>query len=130
MRKFAGQIGKLAEVTVAVWILSVLLIAEFVMAPVNLWTGRTMPLFTKFTGFTPPAARRVFAPAKLAGAVLVGIGLPVAAAGVAGAALLCGICAVYLVRLARPGQRDSSGIAGFALFGSWAIALLVLQILR
>jgi hypothetical protein len=33
-------------VTVAIWILSALLVAEFVMAPVNLWTGRTMPTRT------------------------------------------------------------------------------------
>jgi hypothetical protein len=40
--------------TVAVWILSLLLIAEFVMAPVNLRTGRTMPLFTRFTSWPSP----------------------------------------------------------------------------
>jgi hypothetical protein len=33
--------------------LSLLVIAEFVMAPINLWTGRTMPLFTRFTGYAP-----------------------------------------------------------------------------
>jgi hypothetical protein len=27
---------------VAIWVLSILLIAEFVMAPINLWTGRIM----------------------------------------------------------------------------------------
>jgi hypothetical protein len=117
-------------VIVAIWILSLLLIAEFVMAPINLWTGRTMPLFTKFTGFSPTVARRVFAPVKLAGAVLIGIGLAVPAASAAGAAVIAGICAVYLTRLARPGRSGSSGVAAFALFGSWAIALLVLQILR
>ena len=47
--------------TIAVWFLSLLLIAEFVMAPINLWTGRTMPLFTRFTGFPPEVATRVFA---------------------------------------------------------------------
>jgi hypothetical protein len=117
-------------VIVAIWILSVLLIAEFVMAPINLWTGRTMPLFTRFTGFSPAVAWRLFAPAKLAGAVLIGIGLAVPAASVAGAAVIAGICAVYLLRLARPGRRELSGNAAFAMFGSWAVALLVLQILR
>jgi hypothetical protein len=58
-------------VTVAVWILSLLLIAEFVMAPVNLWTGRTMPLFVRFTGYPRSVATRVFAPVKLASAALV-----------------------------------------------------------
>lgn len=113
---------------VAIWILSLLLIAEFVMAPINLWTGRTMPLFARFTGFSPSAARRVFAPAKLAGAVLIGIGLALPAASVAGAAVIAGICAVYLIRLARPGRSVWSGVVAFAMFGSWAIALLVMQI--
>ena|SRR6266851_1012193 len=116
--------------TIAVWILSLLLIAEFVMAPINLWTGRTMPLFTRFTGFPPEVATRVFAPVKLASAALIATGLAVPAAGIAGAAIVSGICAVYLVRLAAPGRRDVSGIAGFALFGSWAVALIVLLILR
>jgi len=116
--------------TIAVWILSLLLIAEFVMAPINLWTGRTMPLFTRFTGFPPLVATRVFAPVKLASAALVAVGLAISAAGIAGAAIVTGICAVYLVRLAAPGRRDVSGIAGFALFGSWAVALILLLILR
>ncbi len=51
--------------TIAIWVLSVLLIAEFVMAPVNLRAGRTMPTFTAFTGYSPNAARRIFAPVKL-----------------------------------------------------------------
>lgn len=116
--------------TIAIWILSGLLIAEFVMAPINLWTGRTMPMFTRFTGFAPAVATRVLAPVKLAGAVLIAIGLAVPAAGLAGAAIITGICALYLVRLAAPGRRDPMGMAGFALFGAWAVALLVLLALR
>ncbi len=116
--------------TVAAWILSLLLIAEFVMAPINLWTGRTMPLFIRFTGYPPAVARRVFAPVKLASAALVAAGLAVPAAGVAGAAIVTGVCAVYLIRLGAPGRRDISGIAGFALFGSWAVALAAVLILR
>ncbi len=115
--------------TIAIWILSLLLIAEFVMAPINLWTGRTMPLFTRFTGFRPWVARRVFAPVKLASAALVAIGLAIPAAGLTGGAIIIGVCAVYLARLAAPGRRDASGIAGFALFGSWAVALVVLTAL-
>jgi hypothetical protein len=115
---------------VTIWILSVLLIAEFVIAPINLWTGRTMPLFTRFTRFSPTVARRVFAPTKLAAATLIAIGLAVPAAGVAGAAVTAGTCAVYLLQLARPGHHECSGVAAFALFGSSALALLVLQILR
>lgn len=115
---------------IGIWILSVLLIAEFVMAPINLWTGRTMPLFTRFTGFAPTVARRVFAPVKLASAVLVGVGIAVPALGVAGAAIVTAVCLLYLVRLSAAGRRDRSGIAGFALFGAWAVGLLILQLLR
>ena len=116
--------------TVAIWILSILLIAEFVMAPINLWTGRTMPAFTRFTGFSPPVARRAFAPVKLLAAVLVAVGLAVRPAGIAGAAVITAICAIYLGRLAARGRRDLAGIAGFAVFGAWALALLVLQLVR
>jgi hypothetical protein len=115
---------------IAIWILSVLLIAEFVMAPINLWTGRTMPLFTRFTGFAPTVARRVFAPVKLTSAVLVGAGIAVPVLGIVGAAIVTAVCLLYLVRLSAAGRRDRSGIAGFALFGAWAVGLLVLQLLR
>jgi len=116
--------------TIAIWILSLLLIAEWVMAPINLWTGRTMPLFTKFTGFSPATARRAFAPVKLAAAVLLVAGLAFRPASIVGAAITVAICALYLIRLAAPGRRDPSGVAAFLLFGALAVALLVLQILR
>jgi hypothetical protein len=116
--------------TVAAWILSLLLIAEFVMAPINLWTGRTMPLFTKFTGFAPEVATRVFAPVKLVAAALIATGLAIPVVGIVGTAILIGVCAVYLVRLAAPARRSGSGITAFALFGSWAVALLVILVLR
>jgi uncharacterized membrane protein YphA (DoxX/SURF4 family) len=119
-----------AEVTVAIWLLSVLLVAEFVMAPINLWTGRTMPIFTRFTGFSPVVARRGFAPAKLVAAILIAVGLAVRLAGLAGAALTAAVCLVYLVRLAARGRRDAAGIAAFTIFGCWALALLVLQLMH
>jgi hypothetical protein len=114
----------------AVVILSVLVVAEFVMAPINLWTGRTMPLFKKFTGFPETVGTRVFAPVKLAGALAVAVGVAVRPVSVAGAAVLAAVCLVYLVRLAAPGRRDPSGIFAFVLFGSWAVALAIVQILR
>jgi hypothetical protein len=116
--------------TVAIWILSLPLIAEWVMAPINLWTGRTMPLFTKFTGFSPATARRAFAPVKLAAALLLTAGLAFQQASIAGAAVTVAICALYLIRLAAPGRRDPSGVTAFLLFGALAVALLVLQVLR
>ncbi|MEZ0095498.1 hypothetical protein [Streptacidiphilus sp. EB129] len=116
--------------TIAVWILTVLLVAEFVMAPINLWTGRTMPMFTTFTGYPPSLATRVFAPVKLLGAVLATVGLFAPAAGVVGAAILTPVCALYLVRPAAPGRRSGAGVGAFLLFGSWAVAVLVLDVLR
>jgi uncharacterized membrane protein YphA (DoxX/SURF4 family) len=116
--------------TLAIWILSVLLVAEFVMAPINLWTGRTMPAFTRFTGYRPRTARRAFAPAKLLAAVLIAVGIGVRTASIAGAVLTTAICGLYLARLSVPGRRDPSGIAGFAIFGAWAAALLALQLAR
>lgn len=115
---------------VAVWILSALLVAEFVMAPINLWSGRTMPNFVRFTGYSPTVARRVFAPVKLLAAVLVVVGLAVPIAGIAGAAVTTAVSGVYLVRLAAPGRRDGAGIAGFSLFGGCGVVLLILQLAR
>ncbi|GAA1227318.1 hypothetical protein GCM10009665_17290 [Kitasatospora nipponensis] len=116
--------------TTAIWVLTILLVAEFVMAPINLWTGRTMPLFTGFTGYPPSVATRVFAPVKLLGAVLSTVGLFVPVAGVVGAAILTAVCALYLVRLAQPGRRSGSGIGAFLLFGSWALGVLILDAVR
>jgi hypothetical protein len=116
--------------TVAIWILSVLSIAEFTFAPVNLWTGRTMPNFTRFTGFSPEIATQLFAPVKLATAAALAAGLVVPAIGLAGAALATGICATYLVRLAAPERRHIDGLAGFVVFGSWALALLILRVVE
>jgi hypothetical protein len=115
--------------TIAIWILSVPLIAEWVMAPVNLWTGRTLALFTRFTGLSPDVARRAFAPVKLAAAVLLAAGLAFRPLTLAGAALTIVICALYLVRLAAPGRRAGDGIAAFTLFGALAVALLLVTAL-
>src|SRR5581483_11683518 len=74
--------------TVLLWICSLPLIAEFAVAPFNLWSGRTMPNFERFTALSPRVATRVLAPVKLAGAGLLAVGLGVASAGVAGAAAI------------------------------------------
>jgi len=115
-------------VTVALVILTLLLAAEFVFAPVNLWTGRTMANFTRFTGLPPRFATRVLAPVKLLTAAALVAGLAVGALGVAGATAALAISGFYLVRLAHPARRDPAGIGGFALFGALAGALLVLHI--
>jgi hypothetical protein len=71
-----------------------------------------------------------FAPAKLLAATLVAIGLGAPVAGIAGAAVTTGICGVYLTRLAARSRRDPAGIAGFTTFGTSALALLVLYLVR
>jgi hypothetical protein len=115
--------------TAAAVILSILLIAEFVFAPVNLWTGRTTGTFGRFTGLRATIATRVLAPVKLASAAAVAVGLAVPALSIAGAAVIIVICGFYLLRLSAPGRRDPAGIIGFAIFGAWAVALLLLRTL-
>ena len=114
--------------TVAIWILSLPLIAEFVMAPINLWTGRTMPNFTRFTGLSPSRARTVFAPVKLVGAVLLAIGLAVAPVGLAGAVVIAGVCAAYVLLLAAARRRDPAGLFFFGAGLAMSVALIVLRV--
>ena len=113
--------------TTAIVAISVPLIVEWVFAPVNLWTGRTMPNFTRFTGLPPQTATHVLAPIKLATALALTIGLAIPAASVAGALATLGICGFYLLRLTDPGRRDPAGLGGFTIFGGMALALLVLR---
>jgi len=87
-----------------------------------------MSAFIAFTGFHPATAKRIFAPVKLAGAVLVAVGVVLRPVGIVGAALVSAVCAVYLIRVAAPGRRSPAGLAGFLIFGTGAVALLVLQI--
>ncbi len=113
--------------TALIWICSVPLIAEFVMAPINLWTGRTMPNFTRYTGYSPWVATTVFAPVKLLGALLVAVGLAVHPLGLAGAVLLAIVCGVYLLRLSAPGRRAPDGVAAFGIGLVLAVVLAALQ---
>jgi hypothetical protein len=109
-------------------ILTVPLLLEFVFAPFNLWTGRTMDNFVRFTGWSPRVATTLFAPVKLATAVVLAVGLFLRGPSIAGAALSLAISLVYLVRLAHPRRRDGAGLAGFTLFGALAAALLVVDL--
>ena len=109
-------------------ILTVPLLLEFIFAPFNLWTGRTMDNFVRFTGWAPRVARTVFAPVKLATAVVLAVGLFLRGASIAGAALALAISLVYLVRLAHPRRRDGAGLAAFILFGALAAALLIVAL--
>jgi hypothetical protein len=111
-------------------ILAVPLILEFVFAPINLWTGRTMQNFVRFTGYAPRTATTLFAPIKLLTAALLAIGLFIRGVGIAGATIALAISVVYLVRLSARGRRDPAGLAGFALFGVLAAALLVVRLLK
>lgn len=116
--------------TVALWLCSVPLIAEFAIAPFNLWSGRTMANFTRFTGLSPRVAARLFAPAKLVAALLLAAGLAISALGVVGAAITALISASYLVRLTHPGRRHPDGIAAFTITLVLALVVLALQLAR
>ncbi len=113
--------------TAVMWIFSVLLIAEFVMAPINLWTGKTMHNFTNFTGLQPGVARTVFAPVKLVGALLLAIGLAVHPLGVAGAVVIAVVCGAYVILLAAPGRRDRAGLGFFAVGLIMAVVLALVH---
>jgi hypothetical protein len=113
---------------IAAIVLSVPLILEFVFAPVNLWTGRTIGNFVRFTGFDARVGRRLFAPVKLATAALLAAGVAVRALSVAGAALALAISVVYVARLLDPDRRDPAGLVGFVLFGLLAGGVLALRI--
>lgn len=114
---------------VAASVLSGVLSLEFIFAPFNLWSGRTMPNFTRFTGLPERAATQLLAPMKLITAALLVAGVFVPAASVAGAILTIAICCFYLARLAHPSRRDPAGLAGFAIFAALALALLALRAL-
>jgi hypothetical protein len=116
--------------TIALWACSLPLIAEFVFAPFNLWTGRTLSNFVRYTDLPPRIATNVFAPLKLAGAVLLAAGLVQPAAGVAGSIVIAAIGATYLFRLSAPGRRHADGQLAVGLTVTLALAVLVLQIAR
>lgn len=107
--------------------LSILLALEFLFAPLNLWTGRTMPNFMRFTGFPSTVARRVFAPFKLLLAVALIVGLFVRAVSIAGALGTIVISGVYLVRLVT---RDRVEIDGFLAFGFTTLAGLAIAVIH
>ncbi len=112
------------------WVCSVLLIAEFAVAPFNLWSGRTMPNFIRFTGLAPRVATHALAPVKLLGAVLLAVGLGVAVAGVVGAGLIALVSGFYLTRLAARGRRHIDGLCAFGISLALAAAVLALQLTR
>ncbi len=112
----------------AALIISVPLILEWVFAPFNLWTGRTLENFVRFTGFQPRVATRLFAPVKLAVAGLLIAGLAVPVLSIAGAVGTVLISLGYLARLLAPGRRDPAGLVGFTLFGLIGVALLTVRL--
>lgn len=101
--------------TTAAVVVTLLLVAEFSFAPVNLWTGRTMGNFTAHTGLPPRFATHFLAPVKLIGALVLVTGLFLRAASIAGSALAIAISCFYLVRLAAKGRRDPAGLTGFTV---------------
>jgi hypothetical protein len=117
-------------VTVLAVIVALVLAAEYCFAPVNLWTGRTMAVYRRWTGLPPAFARLVLAPVKALTAVALLLGLVWRPLSVIGAAASLGISAFYLVRLAGPTRRDGTGVAAFGAFGALSLLLLVVQLSR
>jgi hypothetical protein len=117
-------------VTALLWICSVPLIAEFAVAPFNLWSGRTIANFQRFTSLPARTATGALAPVKLAGAGLLAIGLAVPPAGVAGAAVIVLVSGFYLVRLAGRERHHADGIVAFGVSLALALAVLGLQLTR
>jgi hypothetical protein len=116
-------------VTIAAVIVTLLLVAEFSFAPVNLWSGRTMGNFTAYTGLPPRFATHFLAPVKLADALVLVAGLFLRPASIAGAVLAVAISGFYLVRLSAKGRRDPAGLTGFTVFCALAGALLALRLM-
>lgn len=117
--------------TLALYLMSVPLIAESVFAPVNLWTGQTTANWVRFTGLPARSARLFAAPAKLVTAALLILGLAWRPAGLAGAAACVAIALFYLVRLVHPARRRAvDGVVAFALFGGVGAVLFAVQLLR
>lgn len=116
--------------TMVVVALAVLLAAEFVVAPINLWSGRTIAVYRRYTGLPIWFAQWVLAPLKAATAMALLVGLAWRTTSVVGAAASTAVCVFYLVRLARPGGREGTGVVAFGLFGALSLALLLLQLSR
>jgi hypothetical protein len=117
-----------ATLKLAAIVISVPLILEWAFAPFNLWSGRTLENFVRFTGFQTRVATHVFAPVKLALAALLIAGLAVPALSVAGAAGTVLISLGYLACLLAPGRRDAAGIVCFAVFGLIGAAPLTVRL--
>ncbi len=115
---------------IIVLICTILVVAEFVVAPVNLWTGRTLPIFRGFTGWPDAVARAVFAPVKLVGALLVAAGLLVPVLTYPGCAVLSLVCITYFVRLSGRGRRDPRGFLAFGLFFALTVVVFLGRVLE
>jgi len=116
--------------TIAAIALAAILAAEYAIAPVNLLTGRTLPIYTRYTGLPVWFAQRVLAPLKAITALALLVGIAWRPSSIAGACSSIAICTFYLVRLARPSGRDRTGFVGFGLFGALSVALLAVQAAR
>lgn len=114
----------------AVYAISAPLIAESVFAPLNLWRGRTVANWIRFTGLSAPSARMVAAPVKLLAALLLIAGLIWRPLDLVAAAAVLAIALFYLFRLGHPARRAADGIVAFTVFGALAAALLAVQLLR
>lgn len=104
--------------------LSLPLIAEFTVAPINLITGRNAHLFTEFTGLTSKSAMWAVAAVSAAGAGLLTVGIFNRQAAVLGALTIGGLSAWYLLMMMRK-KHTGVGIPFFMLTGLLAVGVLL-----
>lgn len=104
--------------------LSLPLIAEFTVAPINLITGKNAHLFTEFTGLTSRKAMFAVAAVSAAGAGLLTVGLVNRQAAVLGALTIGGLSTWYLLMMMRK-KHTGVGVPFFLAVGLLALGVLL-----
>jgi hypothetical protein len=105
-------------------VLSIPLIAEFTIAPINLITGKNAHIFTEFTGITSRKAMYAVAGVSALGAGLLTVGLVNRQAAVLGALTIGGLSAWYLLMMMRK-KHAGVGVPFFLLVGLLALGVLL-----
>jgi hypothetical protein len=105
-------------------VLSIPLIAEFTVAPINLITGRNAHIFTEFTGIKSRTAMYAVAGVSALGAGLLAVGLINRQSAVLGALTIGGLSAWYLLMMVR-NKHTGIGVPFFLITGLLALGVLL-----